>query len=111
MNVVHYKAGMDCDGNVAIIPVAYDQLQTMPVAIAPSHPAIAPIAAKPEPKPEPVRGIPIPIIVIGGLLCFLVLNPGNSGEQSVSELQTQNEYLRQRVNQLEYQLMGVYSAQ
>ena len=120
MKIVHYSAGMDADGKIAMVPVSYDQLQqTMPIAVAPSHPAFgsamplanAPVTAQPEPKPEPVRGIPIPVILIGGLLCFLVLNPGNSSGPTISELKAENQYLNQKVSELQHQLIGVYSAE
>ena len=109
MEIIHYKAGMDRDGNIAMTPVAYDHVQpnVMPVVNQTSQPTYQAVT---EPrKPEPVQGIPIPLIVIGGLLCFLVLNPGNSSGPTVSELQIQNQHLRQRIDQLEYQLIGVYS--
>lgn len=84
--------------NVAITPVVEQTIQ----------PTYQP--APEQPKPEPIRGIPIPLILIGGLLCFLVLNPGKPNGTTLSELKIQNEYLRQRIDQLEYQLIGVYSA-
>ena len=102
-----------------LIPVSPHLAQIVPI----SQPSTIPVRAasiasadptsKPAPKPSPPV---VPMLIIGGVLWLLIVGNVNQSGQTRAELERKNTqltqenlYLRNQVDQLHHQLMGIYS--
>jgi len=97
--VVHYQLGMDSEGT-KMVPVGYDEFQ----------PAYGPLGDR-TPTPKPSTSLPFSGLIVGACVVLLGLavlaEAGNSSNgPSYEDLMAENQYLRQKVAQLEGYIMG-----
>ena len=106
-----YTHFSDC-GQYKIIQVNNAYEQVVPVVPMPHSPTVTHmplIEDDSPPKPKGFGGVAIGLFL--GALALAIFTGGHGESDELVELRRENQYLRGRVDQLEYQLMGIYSAQ
>ena len=101
-----------------VIPVNPNVATVVPTSFPAPTDAYPPIHQAQTQTSAPPRPSPLPALIAVGAIGAVLVLLSQSGGQSIRDLehqnfqlQQQNADLRNRVDQLEYQLLGIYSAQ